>query len=377
MRELLLGALLCAGASLPMTISAEEEPIKTETPVVVKYVGERDAQGNVHYQKHADADAGVAIPYRLQGSLPSEWETFDTYYYSFDDQLDDSLVLDPASVKVEQVTTGETVKKDLTQSAEILFENRSNSLHVTFSDLKCLIEADPTTDIIRVSYEASLHPERMKHGTTDSNNNVVSLEYTMKGVQPASFSRKLLSSTTTERSVEDMAKVYTWKLRVEKEDLNTRKALKAVEFSLKDSEGNYVRADGTRSATKATYKTNGKGILEFPGLDADTYELEEVKTAEGYVLLKDPIKLQIKSSVPDTSTLDDEVTLTATASDETNAKITLTDEQNGVLELTVLNRQKPTSGNNANTGLFQSGMQWIGLLLASTCGGAIISRKRK
>ena len=380
MRELLLAAFLCAFTVSPLFIHAEEEePIKTETPVVTKFVGERDARGTVHYQKHADADAGMAIPYRLHGSLPSNWDEFDTYYYSFDDVLEESLVLDPASVKVEQITTGGTVKKELTDEAEIVHEDSDNSLHVTFSDLKGTIEADPSTDFIRVSYEASLRPDRMTHGVQDSNDNVVSLEYTVMGIQPASFHRKMQPVTETDRSVEDLVKVYSWKLRIQKKDLATRKALENVEFTLKDSEGNYVLGDGTRSEKETTFRTNSQGILEFPGLDADTYQLEEKNAADGYQLLESPVQLDIRSNLKEDYTLEESVKLESNLDNEKEARITLTDDQNGIIEISILNRktQDPSRPTKVPTGLFQSGLQWSGLLLASACCAVIISRKRK
>lgn len=375
MRELLLAAFLCASAFFPLVVHAEEEPIKTETPVVSKFVGERDAQGNVHYQKQADADAGIAIPYRLHGSLPSNWNDFETYYYSFDDVLEDSLVLDPASVKVELITSGGAVKKVLTDEAEISYEDRDNSLHVTFSDLKKTIDADPATDFVRVSYEASLHPERMTHGVLDSNDNVVSLEYTILGVQPASFHRKMQPATLTDRSVEDLVKVYTWKLHIKKEDFTTRKSLKDVEFTLKDSEGQYVLSDGTRSDKEVSYKTDANGLLVFPGLDADTYLLEEKKAASGYKVLDDPVTVEIDSNLKEDFAGEDAVKLETSLDNEKEARITLTDEQNGILELLILNRKsKP---DNVSTGLAQSGAIWLGLILASGCGAYIVSRKRK
>ncbi|WP_276813238.1 SpaA isopeptide-forming pilin-related protein [Faecalibaculum rodentium] len=380
MRELLLAAFLCAFTVSPLVIHAEEEePIKTETPVVTKFVGERDARGTVHYQKHADADAGMAIPYRLHGSLPSNWDEFDNYYYSFDDILEDSLVLDPASVKVEQITSGGAVKKVLTEEAEITHEETGNSLHVTFPDLKQTIDANPTTDFIRVSYEASLHPERMTHGRADSNDNVVSLEYTVKGIQPASFHRKIQPATRTEKSVEDLVKVYTWKLRVQKEDMDTRKALQNVEFTLKDSEGQYVLSNGTRSDQVQAYKTSADGLLEFPGLDADVYILEEKKAADGYQLLEKPVEIEIKSNLKEDYTLEESVKLESVQDNEKEAKITLTDEQKGVLELSILNRktQDPSRPSKVPTGLIQSGSMWLGLLLASGSGVWLVSRKRK
>ena len=73
---------------------------KIATPTVEKQIAEVKPDGTLMWGDVADAEAGVEVPYRVVGTLPSNWDDFDTYHYEFSDALDPQLVIDLSSVKI-------------------------------------------------------------------------------------------------------------------------------------------------------------------------------------------------------------------------------------------------------------------------------------
>lgn len=70
-------------------------------------------------------------------------------------------------------------------------------------------------------------------------------------------------------------------------DVGKTEPLANVEYELKNSSGKVV----------ATGKTDGKGKAYFKGLYPDTYTLTELKTAEGHMLLKDPVTIVLPTKL--------------------------------------------------------------------------------
>ena len=169
-------------------------------------------------------------------------------------------------------------------------------------------DALKANDIITVRYTATVNANAVIG--VEGNPNETILEYNNKYTAP---------STT---------KTYVWEMGVHKfanlgkDDPNH--ALKNAEFQLYknvvDSENNTttmmyaIFSDATPSADgTSVYKLTGwtttasqattvvtpeKGNIQFVGLDAGTYYLEETKAPTGYNKLSDPIKVEIISTLP-------------------------------------------------------------------------------
>jgi len=60
-----------------------------------------DTTGNVSlWQDSADYDIDDYIPFRLQGTVPEDYDSYSKYYYAFHDVEEKGLTFDPSSVKV-------------------------------------------------------------------------------------------------------------------------------------------------------------------------------------------------------------------------------------------------------------------------------------
>ena len=130
------------------------------------------------WQDSADYDIGDYIPFRLQGTVPEDYDSYKTYYYAFHDVEEKGLTLDPSSVEVHLGDENGAIipntdykvltKKDGTTSdTECTFE-------IVFDDLKKVsgVTADST---ITVTYKSQLNGNAVlgEHG----NVNKAQLEY--------------------------------------------------------------------------------------------------------------------------------------------------------------------------------------------------------
>lgn len=153
------------------------------------------------------------------------------------------------------------------------------------------------------------------------------------------------SNDAHDDSLEDEANVFSYGLNLSKEfsgeDASKADAT-AVTFSLRNvTDGHYVTArqtdtsSGVYYVTDATkgdkesdgtvFKPNADGKLIINGLEADEYELVELTTDDGYVLLKSPIRFVITATdatiTPSVTTLYDSKDIAANKEAGTNKLI--------------------------------------------------------
>ena len=130
------------------------------------------------WQDSADYDIGDYIPFRLQGTVPEDYDSYKTYYYAFHDVEEKGLTFDPSSVEVHLGDENGAIipntdykvltKKDGTTSdTECTFE-------IVFDDLK-KVSGVTANSIITVTYKSQLNGNAVlgEHG----NVNKAQLEY--------------------------------------------------------------------------------------------------------------------------------------------------------------------------------------------------------
>ena len=341
--------------------SAEEE--KTSTPTVSIEVAEEDADGALSWGDAADAQAGEWASWRSDGTLPSDWDDFDSYCYAFNLTPDAALDVDESTVAVEVLDAEGESLADLTDEAAVSYED--GLLVVSFEDLKAAISSsaslsglgvlasdDDASDAfavdsdctVRVSYEARLLPESAQAGSDGAAETWVQLEY--------SDSTSDASSTGT--SVEDSAELLTWELDLAKLAADTGEALAGAGFSIRNAEGLYVAADGTLSDEAVELACGEDGTLEIVGLDAGDYTVTEVAAPEGYAAVDD-FTLTI------TSELEDEVELTASIEGE-GMQVTGADADSGGVSVEIADEALAQGSEE------ESGVEEAAAALASDSG---------
>ncbi len=194
-----------------------------------------------------------------------------------------------------------------------------------------------------------------------------------------------------QKTTEEWTRTYTWKVDVlkymkESASSETKTPLKDAEFYFYNSDKSKVAKwetaqgglfqgwedsvkDSDGKETKGTKLiTLEAGTLELKGLDADVYYLVETAAPAGYNMLKDPIKVEIKSNTnPATSQGDDNAH---------QADGTATVEQDGATteKVEVLNQagtELPSTGGIGTTIFYV-----VGSILVVAAGVLLITKKR-
>lgn len=287
-----IGALsVCAAAVLlagPGRAVAQEPSVavqeeKIATPTVEKQIAEVKPDGTLMWGDVADAEAGVEVPYRVVGTLPSNWDDFDTYHYEFSDALDPQLVIDLSSVKI--TLGGGSSKSDITAGFHITL-SEDNVLTVATQDLKAVAPEATRASTVTLTYTAHLDPALAVPGMGDPADNYVHLAYTAKP-----------GSSGIGRTVEDWARLLTWGIDLQKVSSGQGVNLAGAVFTVQDADGRHVRADGTLSDDPVEHVTDGAGMIRIVGMDSGVYTITEVRAPKGYRKLAAPLTVTLSSTL--------------------------------------------------------------------------------
>lgn len=234
----------------------------------------------------SDSHVGQDVTFNLYGTIADNYDTYDTYYYQFSDQLSKGLTLEDdfkatlyASRSLAQThTQGIDVTNSFTQSKEVADTTTGiKTTTWTCSNLKSVAGVTSESCIV-VSYKAKINSEAAIGGNA-GNTNTATLTYS---------NNPMINDTGT--TVPDEVKTYTYGLKLNKVDLGTEEALKDsnIKFTIRvksaaDSklEGQYVKSDGT--LVGAEYKLSvTNGAITIKGLGAGTYTVEETDAPANY-----------------------------------------------------------------------------------------------
>lgn len=236
-----------------------EASTKLGVPTVEKNVQENS---NGQWQDAADYNIGDSIPFKVTGTLPSNYDKYEKYKYSFHDQMSQGLTLQKDSIKV--TIDGKDISSDKYELTKT-----ENSFTLKFQDLKKIANITKDSKIV-VEYSAKLN-ENAVIGA-NGNDNTAHLEYSNN---PNKGGDGETGTTPKDKNI-----VFTYQVDVNK--LNEQnKPLTGAEFELLKKEGKTEK-----SVKKFTVDTAGTKFTA-KGLDAGEYILRETKTPDGYNTIKD------------------------------------------------------------------------------------------
>lgn len=343
---------------------------KYSVPSVDKSVQDTDGS----WGESADWEIGSDVPFKLEGTLPTNYEDYEAYKYVFHDTLNSALKYN-GDVKVyvqngdakTQILSDFTVAPDAAATA-------GGTLTVTFGNLKMIAGVSSSSKIV-VEYTAELLSTAVIGGS--GNKNEVYLEYAN---DPNATGKGTTGNTKT-----DEVLVFTYELDVTKVDgKDGTTTLANAEFVLlssdktkaaKVSNGKLVEWVTVPEGTKLTSGGDGKFVIA--GLDAGGYYLRETKAPAGYNLLGNDIGITI------TATLDkseNSPSLTALKISVQNAPDATATESNGnvttgivstVVE-NVAGAQLPLTGGIGTTVFYIAGSA-----LVLTAAVLSVTRKRR
>lgn len=222
---------------------------------------------------------------------------------------------------------------------------------------------------MRITYAATLTADAQM-GDTDNPNEVV-----------LTWKR---TNTTYYDTLEDCCHVYTYGIDVLKQFSDNGGNLRNVKFKLhNDTDDCYIIADlkdgvyhakgfAAKKADATTFVPNSSGHVVVKGLEDDAYSLTEIATDKGYVLLKDAVKIVIKTAENGTCEQCGAKLLTASAT--VNGKDATMTDGNAIVPLTVVNNP---GFDLPKTGGYGTWMFTIGGVALLGAAAFIVIRSRK
>ena len=185
-------------------------------------------------------------------------------------------------------------------------------------------------------------------------------------------------------TLEDCCHVYTYGIDVLKQFSDNGGKVQNVKFLLhNDTDDVYVIAEqkdgvyyakgfAAKKSDATTFVPNAQGHVMVNGLEGDTYSLTEIATDKGYVLLRDAVKIVIKTAENGQCEKCGAKLLTASAT--VNGKDVTMTEGNAIVPLTVVNNP---GFNLPKTGGYGTWMFTIGGVALLGAAAFIVIRSRK
>ena len=222
---------------------------------------------------------------------------------------------------------------------------------------------------MRISYAATLTADT-KMGDNDNPNEVV-----------LTWKR---TNTTYFDTLKDCCHVYTYGIDVLKQFSDNGGNLRNVKFRLhNDTDDCYIIAEqkdgvyyakgfASKKSDATTFVPNGSGHIVVKGLEDDAYSLTEIATDKGYVLLKEAVKIAIKTA--ENGQCEKCGTKLLTASATVNGKDVTMSDGNAIVPLTVVNNP---GFDLPKTGGYGVWMYTVGGVLLLGAAAFIVIRSRK
>ena len=192
------------------------------------------------------------------------------------------------------------------------------------------------------------------------------------------------TNTTYFDTLEDCCHVYTYGVDILKQFSDGKGNIQNVKFTLhNDTDDCYIIAEqkdgvyytkgfAAKKADATTFVPNAQGHIIVKGLEDDSYSLTETATDKGYVLLKEAVKIIIKTAESGQCEKCGAKLLTASAT--VNGKdVTMTDG-NAILPLTVVNNPGFDLPKTGGRGVW---MYTVGGVLLLGAAAFIVIRSRK
>ena len=339
------------------------------------------------YAHTATASVGDTVDYQIISTLPtitSKASSLSEYTYA--DTLSKGIKYNKNDVVIEffkdaGCTDKITTWDETSGKFAVAYDDAANTMTIRMTE-SGLSEINEATSVyidgvkrgysdctMRITYAATLTADA-KMGDTDNPNEVV-----------LTWKR---TNTTYFDTLKDCCHVYTYGIDVLKQFSDNGGNVRNVKFRLhNDTDDCYIIAeqkDGVyyakgltaKKSDATTFIPNAQGHIVVKGLEDDAYSLTEIVTDKGYVLLRDAVKIVIKTA--ESGQCEKCGTKLLTASATVNGKdVTMTDG-NAIVPLTVVNNP---GFDLPKTGGYGTWMFTIGGVALLGAAAFIVIRSRK
>ena len=307
-----------------------------------------DTTGDVSvWQDSADYDIGDDIPFRLQGTVPEDYDSYSKYYYAFHDVEEKGLTFDPSSVKV---FVGDENGKPIPDTDYKVFTKKAGTtsdtdctFEIVFDDLK-KVSGVAANSTITVTYRSKLNDNAVLGA--QGNVNTAKLEYSNNP-----------RGNGTGTTPWDNVIVFTYKVVVNKID-QAGQPLEGAEFTLTKKTKN-----GPDVVKTMTIDGSDKSLFTLSGLDDGVYTLTETVTPAHYNTIS-PITFTVNADHTITWGAESrDSILTSLSGDTASGEITFSvDKTAGTLTTKVIN----------NIGTTLPGTGGIGTTIFYVIGGGLM-----
>ena len=341
------------------------------------------------YAHTASASIGDTVDYQIISTLPTiTAKASSLSEYTYVDTMSKGTRYNKNDVVIEFFRDAGCTDKITTWDESsgkfaVAYDDAANTMAIRMTDtgLSEINEAATVyTDSVkrgysdctmRITYAATLTSDA-KMGDTDNPNEVV-----------LTWKR---TNTTYFDTLKDCCHVYTYGIDVLKQFSDNGGNLRNVKFKLHNDTDDvfvvaeqkggiyYAKGITSKKSDATTFIPNSSGHIVVKGLEDDAYSLTEIATDKGYVLLKDAIKIVIKTAENGTCERCGVTLLTASAT--VNGKDASMTDGNAIVPLTVVNNP---SFDLPKTGGYGTWMFTIGgvALLGAAAFIVVKSRKHK
>ena len=339
------------------------------------------------YAHTATASVGDVVDYQIISTLPTITSKASSLSeYTYVDTLSKGIRYNKNDVVIEFFKDAGCTDKITTWGEDsgkftVAYDDAQNIMTIRMTEAG-LTEINEATTVytdsvkrgysdctMRISYAATLTADA-KMGDTDNPNEVV-----------LTWKR---TNTTYFDTLKDCCHVYTYGIDVLKQFSDNGGNVRNVKFRLhNDTDDCYIIAglkDGVyyakgfaaKKGDATTFIPNAQGHIVVKGLEDDTYSLTEIATDKGYVLLRDAVKIVIKTAENGQCEQCGAKLLTASAT--VNGKdVTMTDG-NAIAPLTVINNP---GFDLPKTGGYGTWMFTVGGVALLGAAAFIVIRSRK
>ena len=339
------------------------------------------------YAHTATASVGDVVDYQIISTLPTITSKASSLSeYTYVDTMSKGIRYNKNDVVIEFFKGSGCTDKITTWAEDsgkftVAYDDAQNimTIRMTEAGLSEINEATTVyTDSVkrgysdctmRITYAATLTADAQM-GDTDNPNEV---ELTWKR-----------TNTTYFDTLKDCCHVYTYGIDILKQFSDNGGNLRNVKFKLhNDTDDCYIIADlkdgvyhakgfAAKKADATTFVPNSSGHVVVKGLEDDAYSLTEIATDKGYVLLKDAVKIVIKTAEDGQCEKCGAALLTASAT--VNGKDASMTDGNAIVPLTVVNNP---GFDLPKTGGYGTWMFTIGGVALLGAAAFIVIRSRK
>ena len=339
------------------------------------------------FEHTATASVGDTVDYQIISTLPTITSKASSLSeYTYVDTLSKGIRYNKNDVVIEFFKDAGCTGKIATWAVNsgkftVAYDAAANTMTIRMTDtgLSEINEAATVyTDSVkrgysdctmRITYAATLTADA-KMGDTDNPNEVV---LTWRRTNNTYFD-----------TLKDCCHVYTYGIDILKQFSDNGGNLRNVKFRLHNDTDDvfviaeqkdgvyYAKGFAAKKADATTFVPNAQGHIVVKGLEDDTYSLTEIATDKGYVLLKDAVKIVIKTAENGQCEKCGAKLLTASAT--VNGKNVTMADGNAIVPLTVVNNP---GFDLPKTGGYGTWMFTIGGVVLLGAAAFIVIRSRK